>query len=123
MTDRAPLYLIRCFSHGVCSAPQRLCDDAISAPSVGTREAMLLWPDRPPRNVLLVKKWRDASARDAAVEIADWLLEQEYDVCVWVVEEEGGIASPEDAMPDYIRRYQPPAHNRVLPFSMGTMLP
>lgn len=28
---------------------------------------------RPPRNVLLVKKWRDGEARDAAVQLGDWL--------------------------------------------------
>ena len=35
--------------------------------ALGSREAQLLWPERPPRTVLLVKKWRDAGARDAAL--------------------------------------------------------
>ncbi len=29
----------------------------------------------PPRSVLIVKKWRDEDARDAAVEIGDWLTD------------------------------------------------
>jgi hypothetical protein len=36
---------------------------------------MLLWPQRPPNTCLIVKKWRDADARDAADDIGFWLRE------------------------------------------------
>lgn len=46
---------------------------AVHAPPVGTREAKLLWTERP-KKFLVVKKWHDEAARDGAVLVGDWLV-------------------------------------------------
>lgn len=53
---------------------------ATSAPEIQLRG--------PPRRVLIIKKWRDVEARDAATEVGMW-LENEYGVSIVVHEDEG----------------------------------
>lgn len=75
MESKVPVSLIRCIDKGICSIPEPQTRGRICAPPLGTRDAMLLWPQRPPNTCLIVKKWRDADARDAADDIGFWLRE------------------------------------------------
>lgn len=114
---KAPVWLIRCADKDACGPPELVPGGRIRAPPVGTREAMLLWGrdcvcdpaapcgcghSRTPRNVLIVKKWRDVDARDASVEIADWLVEA-FQAVVCVYED----AEEDVRMPARFARFSP----------------
>lgn len=75
MGDKAPISLIRCKARDVCSPAEPQPHGRILNPPLGTHDAMLLWPQRPPSTCLIVKKWRDVDARDAAEDIGFWLRE------------------------------------------------
>ena len=81
---------------GTCvpSAPQP--GARITASLLGTRESQLLWPARPPRSALVVKKWRDAGARDAADDVGAWLRDA-FGVRVYVDEESDAAESGDAA--------------------------
>ena len=104
---KAPLAIVRCGEHA-CAVLDAVPDGRIVArgDAASSREALLLWPAAPPRRVLLVKKWRDAEARDAAVELGDWLLE-ELRVALFVHEDDGEDACTR--FPPRFARYAPPA--------------
>ena len=82
---KAALYIVRCVDKLTCAPPEEVPHGRIRAPSVGTREAMLLWPDAP-RTVLIIKKWRDPDATAAATGIADWIRDA-FGVSVLVYED------------------------------------
>lgn len=75
MGDKAPISLIRCRARDACSPAEPQPSGRILNPPLGTHDAMLLWPHRPPSTCLIVKKWRDVDARDAAEDIGFWLRE------------------------------------------------
>lgn len=106
---KAPLCLVRCSDIDVCGEPEVVPGGRLTAPLLGTREAMLLWPT-PPKKVLLVKKWRDHDARDAAVEVGDWLAE-EFGVSLFVYEDDE--EDDTTRFPLRFDRYQPPSCNAV----------
>jgi NAD+ kinase len=86
-STRARLSLIRCSDRDSCGLPEPLEESLVRAEPVGTREAQLLWQDRP-RVFLVVKKWHDAAARDGAVEVGDYLV-RSYGVHVVVLADDG----------------------------------
>lgn len=75
MSEKAPISLIRCRARDSCSPAEPQQHGRILNPPLGTHDAMLLWPHRPPGTCLIVKKWRDVDARDAAEDIGFWLRE------------------------------------------------
>lgn len=86
-SHRAPIYLIRC-DHETCSDPVIVPNGRITALPVGSREAMLSWNlHQTPQNILIVKKWRDPTARDVSVNIGTWLLSMFSRVSVYVYED------------------------------------
>lgn len=118
-TCKTPLSIIRCVDHGLCSLPEPVPGGRIVAPLVGTREAMLTWSG-PPRRCLLVKKWHDADARDAAVEVGEWLREElGVEVVVYEDPEEaaagdGGGDGLGTRFPPHMVRYEGTPRRRAL---------
>ena len=100
---RARLSLIRCIDKDLCSTPEPLSGSRIHAPSIGTREAKLLWTERP-GVFLLVKKWHDESARDGAIVVGDWLVTT-YGVQVVTLPDD----TDEYRMPSRFQRFVPNA--------------
>ena len=86
-SSRAGVSLIRCAD--VCTRPEKLAGARVCYHTMTDRIAKLLW-DKPPKNVLLVKKWRDSSAASFAFGIATWLL-KEHDARVWMTADETDV--------------------------------